>query len=78
MDTFSSFVKENLDLISLFLGLVSVVIALISVVYELRERKRKKEGRLQAQPCKKEEVKKEKEKETAKNERKHPVKGSKG
>ena len=78
MDTFSTFIKENFDLINLLLGLIGVVIAFISVVYELRERKRKKEGKPQTQPCKKKEVKKEKEKETAKNEREHPAKGSKG
>ena len=77
MDTFFTFAKENLDLISLLLGLVSVALACLSLIYELRERKKRKTNASNKlpQPGKKEVKKK---KETSKNERQYPDKGSKG
>ena len=77
MDTFFTFAKENLDLISLLLGLFSVALACLSLIYELRDRKKRKKNASNKlpQPGTKEA---KKEKETAKNERQHPDKGSKG
>ena len=39
MESISDFLKENYDLISLFVGLLGVVIAVIAVVCELKKKK---------------------------------------
>lgn len=44
MDELMSWAKENYDLITLFVGVLGVVIAIISLLYELKERKKKKEN----------------------------------
>ena len=43
MDSISEFVKQNYQLICLFVGLLGVVIGIISVIYEVNTRKRKKD-----------------------------------
>lgn len=42
MDSISTFLKENYDLIVLFLSVPGVVIAFMSLVHEVRKKKGKK------------------------------------
>ena len=44
MDSITEFVKQNYQLICLFVGLLGVVIGIISVIYEVNARKRKKDN----------------------------------
>lgn len=39
MESISTFLKENYDLVSLLVGILGVVIAFIALVYELKKRK---------------------------------------
>ena len=39
MESISTFLKENYDLVSLLVGVLGVVIALVALVYELKKRK---------------------------------------
>ena len=42
MDSISSFLKENYDLVTWFVGLIGVVIAVIALVYELKKKSKNK------------------------------------
>ena len=80
METIMQFLKENYDLIGLFIGVVGVVIAVFSLIDEVRkkrakeklelEKKEKKEMELEAAKAKAKEIEaakaKEKELEDAK------------
>ena len=44
METLTSWAKENVQLISLLVGIVGVVVSIISVVYELRKKKKDNRG----------------------------------
>lgn len=80
METIMQFLKENYDLIGLFIGVVGVVIAVFSLIDEVRkkrakeklelEKKEKKEMELEAAKAKAKEIEaakaKEKELEEAK------------
>lgn len=39
MDSISTFLKENYDLVSLLVGVLGVMIAIIALVYELKKKK---------------------------------------
>ena len=39
METLTSWAKENVQLISLLVGVVGVIVSIISVVYEIRKKK---------------------------------------
>lgn len=39
MESISTFLKENYDLVSLLVGVLGVVIALVALVYELKKKK---------------------------------------
>ena len=84
METIMQFLKENYDLIGLFIGVVGVVIAVFSLIDEVRkkrakeklelEKKEKKEMELEAAKAKAKEIEaakaKEKELEDAKEQAK--------
>ena len=42
MDTISTFLKENYDLITLFVGLLGVIIAFVALAYELKKKSQKR------------------------------------
>ena len=44
MDSITEYVKQNYQLICLFVGLLGVVVGVISVIYEVNARKRKKDN----------------------------------
>ena len=79
METIMQFLKENYDLIGLFIGVVGVVIAVFSLIDEVRkkrakeklelEKKEKKEMELEAAKAKA----KKKEIEAAKAKEKEPI-----
>lgn len=76
METIMQFLKENYDLIGLFVGVVGVVIAVFSLIDEVRkkrakeklelEKKEKKEMELEATKAKAKELEAEKAKEEEK------------
>lgn len=76
METIMQFLKENYDLIGLFVGVVGVVIAVFSLIDEVRkkrakeklelEKKEKKEMELEAAKAKAKELEAEKAKEEEK------------
>lgn len=76
METIMQFLKENYDLIGLFIGVVGVVIAVFSLIDEVRkkrakeklelEKKEKKEMELEAAKAKAKELEAEKAKEEEK------------
>ena len=43
MDSIITFAKENIQLISLFVGILGVIVAVLSLIDELRRRKHRKE-----------------------------------
>lgn len=46
MDSISTFLKENYDLVTLLLGVLGVVIAFITLVYEIKKKKSDKKKQL--------------------------------
>lgn len=42
MDSLSTFLKENYDLVTLFVAVLGVIIAFISMVYEMKKKSRNK------------------------------------
>lgn len=46
MDSLSTFLKENYDLVTLLLGVLGVVIAFITLVYEIKKKKSDKKKQL--------------------------------
>ena len=40
MDSISTWLKENYDLVSLLVGMVGVLIAFVALIYELKKRKK--------------------------------------
>ena len=40
MDSISTWLKENYDLVSLLVGMVGVLIAFVTLIYELKKRKK--------------------------------------
>lgn len=46
MDSLSTFLKENYDLVTLLLGVLGVVIAFIALVYEIKKKKSDKKKQL--------------------------------
>ena len=41
MEAIGTYLKENIQLVSLIIGLIGVVIAALSLMYELKRRKKK-------------------------------------
>jgi hypothetical protein len=41
MEAIGTYIKENIQLVSLIIGLIGVVIATLSLMYELKRRKKK-------------------------------------
>lgn len=46
MDSLSTFLKENYDMVTLLLGVLGVVIAFITLVYEIKKKKSDKKKQL--------------------------------
>lgn len=40
MDSISTWLKENYDLVSLLVGMVGVLLAFVALIYELKKRKK--------------------------------------
>ena len=40
MDSISTWLKENYDLVSLLVGMLGVLIAFVALIYELKKRKK--------------------------------------
>jgi hypothetical protein len=40
MDSISTWLKENYDLVSLLVGMIGVLIAFVALIYELKKRKK--------------------------------------
>ena len=40
MDSRSTWLKENYDLVTLLVGMIGVLIALVALIYELKKRKK--------------------------------------
>ncbi len=40
MDSISTWLKENYDLVSLLVGMIGVLIAFVAFIYELKKRKK--------------------------------------
>ncbi len=40
MDSISTWLKENYDLVTLLVGMIGVLIALVALIYELKKRKK--------------------------------------
>ena len=40
MDSISTWLKENYDLVSLLVGMIGVLIAVVALIYELKKRKK--------------------------------------
>ena len=42
MDSVTTFLKENYDLVTLFVAVIGVIIAVISMVYEMKKKSKNK------------------------------------
>lgn len=42
MDSLTTFLKENYDLVTLFVAVIGVIIAVISMVYEMKKKSKNK------------------------------------
>ncbi len=54
MDSIMSFAKENYDLICLMVGVIGVILSVVTLIYEIRQRKKKKESEKKEESGKKE------------------------